>query len=56
MNTNLPVIIVSGETSTEVLQKAVAANCELIVKPVQMTDLIKEIHYALFSKKYSDVL
>jgi len=54
--TQLPIIILSGETSPEMLQSAVEAKCEFMVKPVQITDLIKEIHNALFSNKYPSAL
>ncbi len=43
----MPVIILSGETSPEILQQASLAQCEFMVKPVDMKGLIEEIYTAI---------
>ena len=44
---DIPIIILSGETSPAVLQQAETAKCEFIVKPVDMITLIDEISNSL---------
>jgi len=44
---DIPIIILSGETSPAALKQAETAQCEFIVKPVDMTTLIAEISNSL---------
>lgn len=43
LNQDLPIIILSGETSPDILQTSTNAGCVFLVKPVEMRDLITEI-------------
>lgn len=43
----MPIIILSGETSPEVLQQSIEAGCEFLVKPVEVAELLREINTAL---------
>lgn len=44
---SLPIIILSGETSPDVLQQSIEAGCEFLVKPVEVAELLREINTAL---------
>lgn len=44
---DLPIIILSGETTPEALQQSVEEGCEFMVKPVQAAELLYEISAAL---------
>jgi len=44
---DMPIIILSGETSPDVLQQSIEAGCEFLVKPVDVTELLREIDTAL---------
>ena len=46
----IPIIILSGETSPDILQQAALAQCEFMVKPVDMKELIEEIYAALHTE------